>query len=200
LRLNKKQKTVVRTFRIKAEWDDILKKEAERQGISVNHLVNSILQKYSSFDRLARSSNFISLTKHVFMEILKGISLESLAQAGENTGQKDIQDILDMLGLPSDNESFTHITSKLFGASDYAAWFNCYRSVQENRTFLHLQHDLGRGWSVFLQHYFLSYLKSLDIDCEAKVYDYALNLKTLRQHPRLHSKSDEAHQNSKREE
>jgi len=195
---SKKQQTVVRTFRVKAELDDVLKNEAERQGVSVNHLVNSILQKYASFDRLARNGNFITLTKHAFGEILKAIPLERLAQAGDNAGQKDIQDVLDMLGLPKDSESFTHIVTKLFGASDCAMWFNCYRSIQENRAFLHLQHDLGRGWSVFLQHYFLSYIKSLDIDCEAKVYDYALNLKTLRQHPFLHSGPDEFHENSKR--
>jgi hypothetical protein len=191
LHSNKKEKSIVRTFRIKAEWDDILKEEAERQGVSVNHLVNSILQKYASCDRLSRNGNFVLLSKHVFNEILKYITLESLAQAGENTGQKDMQDILDMLGLPSDHESFTHLVTKHFGGPDCAMWFNCYQSVQENRTFLHFQHDLGRGWSVFLQHYFLSYLKSLDIDCEAKVYDYALNLKTLRQHPLRPSKSDE---------
>jgi hypothetical protein len=200
LHSNKKQQTVIRTFRIKAELDDVLKNEAERQGVSVNHLVNSVLQKYASFDRLARNGNFITLTKHVFGEILKDIPLERLAQAGDNAGQKDIRDVLDMLGLPKDYESFTHIVTKLFGASDRAMWFNCYRSIQENRAFLHLQHDLGRGWSVFLQHYFLSYLKSLDIDCEAKVYGYALNLKTLRQHPFLHSGSDKFHENSKRKE
>jgi hypothetical protein len=191
LHSKEKKKSIVRTFRIKAEWDDILKKEAERQGVSVNHLVNSILQKYASCDRLSRNGNFVLLSKQVFNEILKYIPLESLAQAGENTGQKDMQDILDMLGLPSDHESFTHLVTKHFGGPDCVMWFNCYRSVQENRTFLHLQHDLGRGWSVFLQHYFLSYLKSLDIDCETQVYDYALNLKTLRQRPLRPSKSDE---------
>jgi hypothetical protein len=39
---DKRQETVTRTFHIRAEWDDVVRKEAERQGISVNVLVNLI--------------------------------------------------------------------------------------------------------------------------------------------------------------
>jgi hypothetical protein len=176
------QKTITRTFRIKSEWDDILKGEAERQGITVNHLMNSILERYACFDRLARSSNFISLTKHAFHEILKDIPLEHLSRAGEITGAKDIQDVLDMLGIPSNYDSFVHLVRRHFGGPNCAMWFNCYSSIQENRVLLHLQHDLGHEWSVYLKNYFLSYLKTLNIACEMKVYDYALNIKTLRPH------------------
>jgi hypothetical protein len=179
---HEKKETVTRTFRIDAELDDVLEREAERQGISVNHLVNSIFQRYALCDRLARSSNFISMTKHAFREILKGISLEHLAEAGENTGSKDIQDVLDMLGLPSDYDSFTYLIANHFGGPNCAMWFNCYRSFKQNRVLLHLQHDLGREWSVYLQNYFLSYLKTLKVDCETTAYDYAVNIRPLQPH------------------
>jgi hypothetical protein len=177
---HKTKETVTRTFRINAEWNDVLEREAERLGISVNHLVNLIFQRYTCFDRLARSSNFISLTKHAFREIIKGVPLEHLAQAGENTGSKDIQDLLDMLGLPSDYDGFTYLVKKHFGGPDGAMWFNCYRTIQQNRVHLHLQHDLGCEWSIYLQNYFLSYLKFLNIDCETKAYDYAVNIEPLK--------------------
>lgn len=176
---DKKHKTVTRTFRITAECDEVLRKDAEMQGISVNVLVNLILRRYARFDRLARSSNFISLTKRAFLNILEGIALERLALAGENTGSKDVQDILDMLGLPSNYDSFAYIVTKHFGGPDGAMWFNCYRHFQGNRDLLHLQHNLGPGWSVYLQKYFLSYLKTLKIDSEIKIYDYAVNIKVL---------------------
>jgi hypothetical protein len=176
---DKKHKTVTRTFRITAECDEVLRKDAERQGISVNVLLNLILRRYARFDRLARSSNFISLTKHAFFNILEGIPLEHLALAGEKTGSKDVQDILDMLGLPSNYDSFAYVVTKHFGGPDCAMWFNCYRHFQGNRDLLHLQHNLGHGWSVYLQKYFLSYLKKLKIDSEIKIYDYAVNIKVL---------------------
>jgi hypothetical protein len=178
---DKRQKTVTRTFRIRAEYDDVLRKEAERRGISVNVYVNMILRRCASFDSLARGYNVISLTKRAFREVLQDIPLEHLAQAGEKTGSKDIQNILDMIGLPSNYDSFNYLVTRHFGGPDCAMWFSCYRHFHKNSDVFHLQHDLGRGWSVYLQKYFLSYLKTLKIDCKTKVYDYAVNIRVPRQ-------------------
>jgi hypothetical protein len=178
--VNKAKQTVTRTFRIRAEWDEVLKKDSESQGISVNVLMNLILQRYACFDRLARGRNFISLTKHAFRNIIEDIPLEHLALAGENTGSKDAQDILDMLGLPSNYDSFAYLVTNHFGGPNCAMWFNCYRHFLENRDLFHLQHNLGREWSVYLQKYLVSYLKTLKIDCETKIYDYAVNIRVLR--------------------
>jgi hypothetical protein len=175
-----RHKTVTRTFRIKAEWDNILKHEAERQGISVNVLMNLILRRYALFDRWARGHNVISLTQRAFREVLEGIPLENLALAGEKSGSSDPQSILDMIGLPSNYDSFAYLISEHFGGSNYAMWFNCHRHFHENSDVFHLQHNLGRGWSVYLQKYILSYLKTLKIDVETKVYDYAVNIRVPR--------------------
>lgn len=179
-KFSKRKKTVTRTFRIWEEWDEVLRKDAERQGISVNVLMNLILRRYARFDRLGRDGNFISLTKHAFRDIIEGIPLERLALTGEKTGSKDVLDVLDMLGLPSSFDSFVHLAMNHFGGPDGAMWFNCYRHFLDNHDLFHLQHDLGRGWSVYVEKYFLSYLKTLKIDCETKNYDYAVNIKVLR--------------------
>jgi hypothetical protein len=175
-----RHKTVTRTFRIKAEWDNILKHEAERQGISVNVLMNLILRRYALFDRWTHSYNAISLTQRAFREVIEGIPAENLALAGEKSGPSDVQNILDIIGLPSNYDSFAYLVSEHFGGSDFAMWFTCYRHIHENSDIFHLQHNLGRGWSLYLQKYLLSYLKTLKIDGEAKVYDHAVNLKVTR--------------------
>jgi hypothetical protein len=177
---DKRQKTVTRTFRIRVEWDNILKEEAERQGISVNVLVNLVLRRYALFDRWARGNNVISLTQRAFHEVLETIPAENLALAGEKSGQSDVQNILDIIGLPPNYDSFAYLVSEHFGGSDCAMWFTCHRHFQESSDFFHLQHNLGRGWSIYLQKYLLSYLKTLKIDAEAKVYDYAVNFKVPR--------------------
>lgn|GEM_PF-1304649 len=177
---DKRKKTVTRTFRIRAEWDDVLRKEAEKQGISVNVLVNLIFRKYALFDKWARNHNVISLTQQAFREILDGIPLENLALAGEKSGSSDLQNILHMRGLPSNYDSFASLVSRHFGGPDCAMWFSCHRHFHENSDVFHLQHNLGHGWSVYLQKYFLSYLKTLKIDCKTKIYDYAVNIKVPR--------------------
>ena len=173
---SKKQKTVTRTFRIRGEWDDILKQEAEKQGTSVNVLVNSIFQKYALFDRLAQGHNSISLTQQTFHTLLSCIPEESIALAGEKSGSTDIQNLLDLMGLPSNYDSFAYLVSTHFGGDSRAMWFTCCRHLHENSDSFHLQHNLGRGWSIFLQKYLLSYLKTLKISGETRVYDYAVNL------------------------
>jgi len=160
--LTPRHKTITRTFRIRAEWDHILQEEAERQGISVNVLVNLILRKYALFDRWARGYNVITLTQRTFREIIDNIPVEKLALAGEKSGSSDAQNILDLTGLPQNYHSFVYLVSEHFGNSDWSMWFNCYRHSHENNDIFHLQHNLGPGWSTYLQKYLLSFLKSLE--------------------------------------
>ena len=171
----KGHKTVTRTFRVREEWDDVLRMEAEKQGLSVNVLVNLILRKYALFDRWTRNYKVSSLTQASLREILQVVPSEKLAKVGEMRGAPAIQNIIDIMGLPSNYDSFAFLITNFFGGG-YALWFSCHRHFRENRDVFHLQHNLGREWSIFLQNYFLSYLKTLKIDCETRVYDYAVNL------------------------
>jgi len=175
-----KRKAVNRTFRIRAEWDDFLRKEASRRGISVNVLMNLIIRRCASFDKLARGYNVVSMTKRAFHEIIEVIPLETLALVGEKTGANDIRNILDMIGLPSNYDSINYLITRHFGGPDDAMWFRGYYHNRKNVDVFHLQHDIGRGWSVYLQNYFASYLKSSKIDCKFRVYDYAVNIRIPR--------------------
>lgn len=171
----KGHKTVTRTFRVREEWDDVLRREAEKQGLSVNVLVNLILRRYALFDRWTRNYKVSSLTQASLREILQVVPSEKIAKVGEIRGAPAIQNIIDIMGLPSNYESFVFLITNFFGGG-YALWFSCHRHLRENRDIFHLQHNLGRTWSVFLQNYFSSYLKTLKINCETRVYDYAVNI------------------------
>ena len=171
----KANKTVTRTFRIREEWNNILSEEAERQGISVNVLVNLIFRRYALFDRWTRDHKVISLTHDSFREIIRGIPTVKIAKTGEFRGTPAVQSIIDVMGLPANYESFVFLITNFFGGG-YALWFSCHCHLRENRDIFHLQHDFGREWSIFLQNYFGSYLKTLKIEYETKVYDYALNI------------------------
>ena len=177
---SKRHTTVTRTFRINAEWDQILREGAERRGISVNVLMNLILRRYTNFDRICPDRDVICMSKLAFRQLIEDMPPEHLAMAGERTGSKDIQNIIDMLGRPSNYDSFAHLIAKHYGGSDCAMWFNCFRHPQQKSDFFHLQHRLGREWSVYLEKYFLSYLKTLGIECETRIYDYAVNIRVLK--------------------
>jgi hypothetical protein len=67
---NKKRKTVGRSFRVDEEWLNVLNEEAEKQGVSVNSLLNRLLQQYA-YLRCMMRYGAITLTRKGFVNILE---------------------------------------------------------------------------------------------------------------------------------
>jgi len=180
-RFDKSIKTITRTFRIRQEWDDVLQKEAVRQGVSVNVLLNKILRKFSLYSRWTERNDEISLPQRTLREILNAIQVESLAKAGSMSGTLDVINIINTMGLVMDYDSFVYLMTEHFGGPHFARWFSCFYHTQGNKDIFHLQHDLGHGWSVYLERYILSCLQSMtDTDVKTKVYDYAVTFEVTR--------------------
>lgn len=177
-RNKQRRKTITRTFRISQELDDILYEEAEGQGVSVNSLVNKIIQKYVLFDRWADKEGSISVTQQMFRRIQKEVTEDILARAGEASGPSDIIDIIGMMGVPQNYDSFVSLLLDHYG--HYSRWFSCFHHSQRGQDVFHLQHNFGRGWSIYLKNYFLSALSALNITkVQVKVYDFAVNITVI---------------------
>lgn len=183
---NRKKKTITRTFRIRKEWDDVLQEEAARLGVSVNVLLNKVLRKFSFYQRWADRNNDMSLSQQTLREILKIVPVDSLAEAGSKSGASDAINIVNDMGLTLDYDSFVYLIREHFGGPYFARWFQCFYHTQGDTDVFHLQHYLGRGWSVYIEKYVLAYLKSMtDTDVRTRVYDYAVTFEVTR--PRLKS-------------
>jgi hypothetical protein len=182
-RADSRRRTITRTFRIRKAWDDVLLEEAERQGVSVNVLVNKILRRYTLFTRWADRGAVMSFTQLMFRRLLEELSEESLARAGTTSGYSDVSDIINMLGRPVNYDSFVYLLSEYLGGSDFCRWFTCFHHIRRDKDVFHLQHNLGRRWSVYLENYLLSSLRPLiKGDAESKIYDSAVNLKVASSH------------------
>jgi len=178
-RFDARRRTVTRTFRIRRAWDDVLQEEAEAQGISVNVLVNQILRRYALFIRQTDKCGALCVSQTTLQALLNELSEERLATAGAAAGPSDVSNILNMVGRPATYDSFTYLLSEHLGGSDFSRWFTCFHHTQGGQDVFHLQHTLGRGWSIYLDSYLRSYLKSLPtVEAETKIYDFAVNLKT----------------------
>lgn len=174
---NVARRTVTRTFRVRKEWDDVLQEEAEKKGLSVNVLMNKILRRYALFDRWAERYNAVNLIPQTLRGIVGTAPEERLAKAGEVSGS-DILGLLAAMGLPQNYESFVYMIEELLGGSEFARWFSCFHHTQGDEEVFHLQHDLGHGWSTYVQAYCMSCLKSMNIsNIETRVYDYAVSMK-----------------------
>ena len=178
---DKRKRTITRTFRIRQEWDSVLQEEATRQGVSVNVLVNKILRKYSLYSRWNDRNSDASLPKGTLREILTICQLEELAEAGSRSGALDAINITNAMGLKMNYDSFIYMVTEHLGGPHFARWFHCFHHTQGNTDLFHLQHDFGHGWSVFLEKYLLSFLRSMiGVDAKTRVYDYAVTLEVTR--------------------
>jgi hypothetical protein len=176
-----RKKTITRTFRIRQEWDSVLQKEASRQGVSINVLLNKILRKYSLYSRWSDRNNDITLPQRTLKEILSTVPVESLADAGTRSGVLDAINIVNAMGFKIDYDSFVYLITEHLGGPQFARWFHCFHHAQGNKDIFHLQHDFGHGWSVYLEKYLLAFLSALtDADAKTRMYAYAVTLEVTR--------------------
>jgi hypothetical protein len=180
-----RKKTITRTFRIRKEWDSVLQEEAAKQGVSVNVLLNKLLRKYSLYSRWSDRKNDACFPRQTLREILKTVQVESLAEAGTKCGALDAVNIVNSMGLALSYESFVYLVTEHLGGPHFARWFQCFHHTQGNKDIFHLQHDIGPEWSVFLEKYILSFLRSMtDTEATTRVYDYAVTLEVTRPKPK----------------
>ena len=168
------------------EWDEILQQEAEEQGISTSSLLNQILRQFCLYSRWNQRIKTINVSKQTFTEILNSVPIETLTEIGKNSGTLDPINIINIIGLANDYDSFVYLLTEYFGGPHFAKWFSCFYHKQENNDLFHIQHDLGIGWSVFLENYLQSFLKSItDANVKTKTYEYAVTLKVTQPKTKL---------------
>jgi hypothetical protein len=95
----KKRKTVGRSFRISQEWLDVLNEEAERQGLSVNSVMNRLLKQYAYIRYMLRYGA-ITLTRKGFASLLECCPDDKIRENGRNAGSKITKDLLLTMGVP----------------------------------------------------------------------------------------------------
>jgi hypothetical protein len=104
-----------------------------------------------------------------------------VAEEAENLGTLDAVDFFNSLGYPREYETFTYLIKEHFGSHKFARWFQCFHHSIETQDLFHLQHNLGRKWSVFVDNYLRTILKTItNTKVESRTYEYAVTLKVSR--------------------
>jgi hypothetical protein len=145
--LNEKRKTIGRSFRIDEEWLKVLNDEAKKQGISVNALMNWILQKYAHIRYMLRYGA-ITLTRKGFLAILESCPEDKIRENGRNAGSTLVRDLLLTMGVTPSYSFVILLVKKIL--SEFAGWFECDHHIKRDKEILHLRHDLGIKWSIYL--------------------------------------------------
>src|SRR3990170_6816286 len=95
-RASKTRKTVLRTVRLSQELDDLLRKDAEENDLSINSLINKIMAKYIEWDRHIKKFRFVSVTSETLRAFLNEVGDEKLENIAKELGS-DLTSAVSML-------------------------------------------------------------------------------------------------------
>jgi hypothetical protein len=154
-----KNQSIARSFRIKEQWLNVLKEEAERQGVSRNSLLNKILQDYATFHRYFRRFGFVAMGEKTFANIIEACPKEELKKIAQTGGSTVSIDFIRTMGLGLDHETLTFVMTQIFGY--YGNWFKCAHYTKKGKEIFHLRHDLGENWSFFVAEVVTTFFERL---------------------------------------
>jgi len=122
-----------------------LRSDSEEKQISLNTLVNQILDSYAEWERFEERVGMISLAKPVVVKLFCNMSEEEVMDLATSVGKDAIKDIALFMGNEIDFKLFLHwleIRMKKSSAGiTHTANGNLHTYV--------IKHDLGRNWSLY---------------------------------------------------
>lgn len=168
--------STVRSFRIDKSLSEILNSEAERMGISVNAMINSVLKQYAEFTRFQSKLDMLIVNREVFKSLLCRLNDDDAYDFGLEMG-KDI---------PNDTILFWKKDITFNGVLEYIEKIVCtygyigtYDELNTNEyKIIVIRHRLEGNGSKFLSGFFKSLLKqTLGMDAEFEITDYSVKIK-----------------------
>jgi len=154
-----KDSTVTRTVRINEAYDEVLRYEADRQGVSVNTLVDRILRKYSASYRFFDNLGAVTISPHTFSELLSALEEDEIIAVARSAGAERPKELILKRGLPLTYENAVWYITELLG--DNSGWFRTTYYEREESDIIHLSHNQVEGWSVFLKEYLGAFFKEV---------------------------------------
>jgi hypothetical protein len=164
-----------RTIRIKKESDLVLEREAQRHGVSVNALVSNLIDHYVYSLRFFTSGGMLSMNNETLMALMENLSDEEIADTAYARGSQKVRESLMQRGMLVNYDSVIWYVSQILG--EYNGWFRCDHIVEEKMDRLHLSHNYGFRWSIFIMNYIASMLKEvLSLKINTVILKNAVNI------------------------
>jgi hypothetical protein len=89
-----KNSTINLSCRLDKKVYEILVQEAEKKGISINSLVNSIAKKYIAWEKNADEIGFVPLTKRAVRQIFTEVEKNKLLEIADGVGRTVPRDLM----------------------------------------------------------------------------------------------------------
>ena len=85
------KKTDIISIRINSELSELLHNKSAEQKISLNTLINHLLEKQLTWNEVANEIGWVTMFRSTFREIMDIISKEKAIKIGKTTGKTDLR-------------------------------------------------------------------------------------------------------------
>lgn len=132
------------TFRIKPDTLTALRKECERNGLTLNALIGQILSHFISWSNTVARAGFMPVPRQVLVSLLSGATDEKVEELGRAIAAGQANDImLLMKGAVSEDALIA-----IFEAWLKEAGIPYSKGVRGGSIMMVVHHDLGTKWSI----------------------------------------------------
>lgn len=162
--IKKRKKMPIRAFRIEEETITRLNKIATNGHNSINAIVNSILEEYTTYILPAKKSDSKLLFGELLKKLIDEIDTKRLEIVALEMGKRTFKEFHDEGILSKDASSFKKFISDAL--CNFANWANYLEDSSGNKIFIELYHHMGLKWSLFLKNFFyweITQLEDVDI-------------------------------------
>ncbi|MFZ0514575.1 MAG: hypothetical protein WAM14_23425 [Candidatus Nitrosopolaris sp.] len=143
--VDRAKRTITMTFRLDENVITTLRAESERRHISLNTMVNQILQRYVEWDMYESKVGIISMLKPVVGELFKKTSKQEIIELATSIGKNATNDAALFMKSKIDLDSFLSWLEVRMKNSSVEISHNIEGSTH---TYI-LKHDLGENYSLF---------------------------------------------------
>jgi hypothetical protein len=156
----KPRKTTSATFRIDAEIHEALQAHARMNNMSVNTLINQLLDVWSDNDRFMDEVGLVRITRPNFKKFLKALPESRLAEIGSSAGK----DLARSYMMAKDGGvSTTGVLHYVKVFSQHGGYARYNETETNGKKVIVLMHEFGRAGSAYISAYVRSVFDLVDI-------------------------------------
>jgi hypothetical protein len=136
------KKTDIVSIRIDPNLKNKLQEKCETQKISLNTLINQLLEKQVFWNDLTVEMGWIPIFRSTFRNLLDAHSKERIMKIGRTSGKNELKNSINYLYGRIDLESILDMIKKRFQSMGTQ-----FRHITNmGREKIIIQHDLGKNW------------------------------------------------------
>ena len=157
----KSKKTITRSFRISEDSFAALEEEAAHRNVSVNTLVDQILEVHTSYERYIEKLGRMRMAKSTFRRVLEASPTDGVAESARlhmkemgkvatiaKYGELNLTNLLDGLGL----------------MMTYGGWGEFHETESNGKLVLTLMHNLGQNGSIYLSNFVKALFEVINLE------------------------------------